>query len=264
MADSTPPPVQSWFQNGFHAFLQPFLKRHFHAVAIDRESRCDSLDESTPLIVYGNHASWWDPLMAHFLNRTLFPGRQFYAPIDADALEQYRVFGKLGFYGVRMDTTSGAAAFLSQSTAILQSPQGTAIWITPEGRFSDVRDHSAALMPGLAHLCTRMRSGYALPIALEYVFWDERLSVCLVKMGTPIPILAHSDLPKAQWSELLTSRLRETQLDLSELAITRSSEPFENLIRGRTGAGFVYDSFRRIKSWATGRRFRSQHGKQFE
>jgi hypothetical protein len=99
---------------------------------------------------------------------------------------------------------------------------------------------------------------------LEYVFWDERLPVCLVKMGTPIPILAHSDLPKTLWGELLTSRLRETQLDLSELAITRSSEPFENLIRGRTGAGFVYDSFRRIKSWATGRRFRSQHGKQFE
>ena len=166
MAESNPPRVRSWFQSGFHAFLRPFLKRHFHAVAIDRESRFESLDESAPLIVYGNHPSWWDPLIAHFLNRTLFPERQFYAPIDADALQQYRVFGKLGFYGVNMDTTSGAAAFLKQSTAILGARERTAIWITPEGRFSDARDHSPELMPGLAHLCNRLSEGYVLPLAI--------------------------------------------------------------------------------------------------
>ena len=182
MADPNVPHVPAWFQSGFHGFLRPFLKRHFHAIAIERRSRCESsMGDTAPLIVYGNHPSWWDPLIAHFLNRTLFPGRQFHAPIDAEALEQYRVFGKLGFYGVRLNTTSGAAAFLKQSMAILGSG-GTAIWITPEGRFSDARDHSAELMPGLAHLCTRMSMGWALPLALEYVFWDERLPVCLAKI----------------------------------------------------------------------------------
>ncbi len=149
-------------------FLRPFIRRHFHAIAIERQSRCeDSLDKTAPLIVYGNHPSWWDPLVAHFLNQTLFPDRQFYAPIDQEALEQYRVLGKLGFYGVRLNTTSGAAAFLKQSMAIL-GHGGTAIWITPEGQFADARDHSAELMPGLAHLCTRMNDGWALPLALEY------------------------------------------------------------------------------------------------
>ena len=118
--------------------------------------------------------------MAHFLNRTLFPRRQFFAPIDADALEQYKVFAKLGFYGVRMHTTSGAAAFLRQSLAILHAGD-TAIWMTPEGRFADVRDRTAKLMPGLAHLCTRLESGCAVPIALEYVFW-EPTSLELSKM----------------------------------------------------------------------------------
>lgn len=264
MADSSPPPVPAWFQNGFHAFLRPFLRRHFHAIAIDRQSRCEVDDHSAPLIIYGNHASWWDPLIAHFLNRTLLPQRQFYAPIDADALEQYRVFGKLGFYGVKLDTARGAAAFLKQSTEILQSDQETAIWLTPEGGFRDARDHSAELKPGLAHLCTRLQTGYAMPLALEYVFWDERLPVCLVRMGTPISCADHAELSKVEWGQLLTTRLRENQRALAELAIARSSEPFEDLIRGRAGAGFVYDSFRRIKSWATGSRFRSQHGEQFE
>lgn len=216
-----------------------------------------------PLLVYGNHPSWWDPLVAHFLNRHLFPGRQFYAPIDAEALDQYRVFGKLGFYGVRLNTTAGAAAFLKQSTAILNSP-GTAIWLTPEGRFSDIRDHSAELMPGLSHLCSRMETGCVVPIALEYAFWNERLPVCLTRMGEPIWIQQHTDASKADWNRLVTNHLRENQVELSKLTVNRDSEAFENLIHGKVGAGGFYDFFRRIKSWSRLRRFRPQHGNQFE
>jgi 1-acyl-sn-glycerol-3-phosphate acyltransferase len=258
------PHVPIWFQNGFHGFLRPFLRRHFHAIAVARENRCDrELVDTVPLIVYGNHASWWDPLIAHFLNRQLFPGRQFYAPIDADALQQYRVFGKLGFYGVRMNTTSGAAAFLKRSNTILAAGS-TAIWMTPEGRFADARDHSAPLMPGLAHLCTRMSEGVVVPLALEYVFWDERLPVCLTRWGTPLLVSQHPSCSKADWSERLTVHLRQTQQRLAELAIARSSSAFDNLIRGQSGAGLVYDSFRRVKSWACRQPFRARHGEQFE
>ncbi|MGI9470127.1 MAG: lysophospholipid acyltransferase family protein [Rubripirellula sp.] len=264
MADSQVPVVPTWFQSGFHAFLRPFLKRHFHAIAVDKESR-DKLDiqEDEPLLVYGNHPSWWDPLIAHFLNQSLFPTRQFYAPIDAEALEQYQVFGKLGFYGVRLNTTSGAGAFLKQSMGILNAGQ-TAIWITPEGRFSDVRDHSAPLMPGLAHLCTRMKRGKVLPLALEYVFWEERLPVCLVKLGPCFDIAKHEMLHKSEWRDQLTESLRSTQSGLADLATARSSEPFEDLIRGKKGAGFFYDSFRRVKSTLGRSRFRANHGEQFE
>ena len=258
------PAVPTWFQNGFHGFLRPFLKRHFHAVAIERNAWDSfSIQDDEPLLVYGNHPSWWDPLIAHFLNRSLFPDRQFYAPIDAEALEQYGVFSKLGFYGVRLNTTSGAGAFLKQSTAILNSEK-TAVWITPEGRFSDVRDHTATLMPGLAHLCTRLARGTVLPLALEYVFWEERLPVCLAKFGDPMKIAENHSLSKARWREDLTYALRQAQLELGALAMARSAEPFDDLIRGRAGAGFFYDSFRRLRSWTVGSKFRASHGEQFE
>ncbi len=239
MTASNVPHVPGWFQGGFHSFLRPYLKRHFHAIAVERQSRCeDSLDEAAPLIVYGNHPSWWDPLVAHFLNQTLFPNRQFYAPIDAEALEQYRVLGKLGFYGVRLNTTSGAAAFLKQSMAIL-GHGGTAIWITPEGQFADARDHSVELMPGLAHLCTRMNDGWALPLALEYVFWDERLPVCLAKLGDPVLIADHRHLTKVELSDVLTSRLRRTQQELAQLSGARSSAAVRQLVAGNSWCGIL-------------------------
>jgi 1-acyl-sn-glycerol-3-phosphate acyltransferase len=259
----TPPPVTHWLQNGFHRFLNRYLRRQFHAIGLAAASRVETtIVEDEPLIVYVNHPSWWDPLIAHFLNRELFPNRQFYAPIDGKALEQYSVFSKLGFYGVRSDTSRGAADFLRVSRDILAT-RGTSLWLTPEGRFADVRDRDASLMPGLSHLCHSMSHGTVLPIALEYVFWDEKLPVCLALQGQMIRVAEFANHSKSMWGELLTDRLRTAQDELGQLAIARHSVPFDDLLVGHRGAGGVYDFMRRMKSRLSGKTFQAEHGDQF-
>lgn len=262
MTESIRPPAD-WFQNGFHRFLVPYLRRHFHAIGLrhgDRQ-KIESLGPGS-LIVFGNHPSWWDPLLAQFINRVLLAPRQFYAPIDAAALESYRVFNKLGFFGVRLSSTSGAAAFLKSSRAILSDP-ATALWLTPEGRFCDARDTKAPLMPGLAHLCSRGDARYALPFAFEYVFWDERLPVALAVLGSPIEIAAEPAGDKSDWNRRLNSSLRSAQAELAELAIARDDRPFENLLSGKKGVGGVYGSLRRARAWLGGAS-KVQHGEQFQ
>ncbi|OYP35532.1 acyltransferase [Rhodopirellula sp. MGV] len=256
-------PPAAWFLGGFHRFLNRFLKRHFHAIAVLRDSRidCGSLQDR-PVIIYANHPSWWDPLIAHFLNAALFSPRHFFAPIDAEALQKYKVFEKLGFYGVQLSTQSGAAAFLRNSLAILNRCD-SALWITPEGRFADVRDHSAELMPGLSHLCSKCSDVIAIPLALEYVFWDERLPVCLVNLGQPLDAQQHRDWDKAAWGDALRDGLRDAQADLAAASIARSSDPFDNLLTGRRGAGGVYDACRKLKAKLMGKPFDASHGDQF-
>ncbi len=258
------PKSATWFLNGFHRFLRPYLNRHFHSIAIDRESMSGlQAIENRPVIVYANHPSWWDPLIAHFLHRKLFGDRDFFAPIDDDALQQYRVFEKLGFYGVSATSASGVSSFLKKSAWILEHPDA-AIWMTPEGRFADVRDRDAELMPGLAHLCSRCDDIAAIPLALEYVFWDDRLPVCLVSLGTPLLTREHADWTKPQWSTRLSAGLRDAQDALSQLSIARQSSPLENLLAGKRGGGWFYDTCRRIKATLTGKPFRAHHGDQFQ
>lgn len=253
----------NWFVDGFHRFLRPYLRRHFHCVVVDRERR-PALDVAgnDPLIVYANHPSWWDPLVAQYLNRVLFDRRTFYAPIDAEALEQYKVFERLGFFGVQLSSKSGASAFLSNSREIL-GRERAALWMTPEGRFADVRDRDATLMPGLSHLCHRTENAYVVAVALEYAFWDERLPICFASLSRPVRLSEHRNRSKPEWADFLHSELRNTQERLSKLVIERSSEPFDNLLTGKRGTGWFYDSFRRVKSLATGRSFQASHGDQF-
>ena len=286
-----PPVPPQWFQDGFHRFLRPYLRRHFHSLAVVRPEgkedfnphaaaeRSDSglipgglPDPSVPLIVYANHPSWWDPLIAHYINAQLLGPRQFYAPIDADALQRYAVFKRLGFFGVRLRDRRGAADFLHVTREILRRP-ATALWITPEGRFTDVRDRDAALQPGIAHLATAIarqaiRGGpparaMVLPIALEYPFWQERLPECLAMIGRPFDTAQHADWSKSDWTGALWSRLRQTQAELAAVAIGRRSEPFVNLLRGKSGTG-VLEPFRRLSAWWRGQPYRPAHGRAFE
>ncbi|TWU67541.1 MULTISPECIES: lysophospholipid acyltransferase family protein [Crateriforma] len=263
------PPIPAWFQDGFHRFLKPYLRRHFHAIAIESDARSSlNVPSDVPLIVYANHPSWWDPLIAHFVNRVSFPGRQFWAPIDADALRQYEVFKKLGFFGVQLNSKSGAADFLKTSQLALHhhDDQGNcdgALWVTPEGRFCDPRDHTAALMPGLSHLCQRLSSGYVLPLVMEYAFWDERLPMCLLTAGQVMDVSQHPDWDKTLWNQRLTESMRSAQDRLAGLVVDRDSGPFTNLLAGKKGTGGLYDWLRRSKSMLTGKRFKATHGDQF-
>lgn len=270
-----------WFQKGFHRFLKTYLRRNFHAIAFARETELSSQFESLvssqpehaqsspqddgglPLIVYSNHPSWWDPLLAHFINKELFAPRQFYAPIDAEALQQYKVFEKLGFFGVQPDSNRGAAQFLKTTSALFRREQ-SALWVTPEGRFADVRDHEAELMPGLSHVCSKLDRGWVVPLAMEYAFWDERLPLVLFRFGDVISIPTAGDWDKQHWADELTQRLRFSQARLAKLCLDRSSEPFENLLQGKRGASGIYDTARRLKSWMTGQSFQASHGDQFQ
>ncbi|TWU34173.1 hypothetical protein Q31b_56440 [Novipirellula aureliae] len=259
-----PPPVSLWLQSGFRSFIRGYLRRHFHSIAVvDNDVWNFVFPEDQPLIFYCNHPSWWDPLLVHFFNETRFPKRQFYAPIDADALEQYQVFKKLGFYGVSLNSLRGASVFLEQSRAII-SASNTVLWITPEGRFSDVRDRSAPFMPGLAHLCSGLDHGFVVPMSLEYAFWEERLPEVLCKMGAFIDVAKSGQMTKSEWQIRLTGELRKTQADLAALVISRDSKPFRNLLSGKKGSGPMYDTMRRIRALLAGKRLKASHGKQFE
>lgn len=252
------PPVADWFQNGFHRFLRTYLRKHFHTIAISKAGwQPESLTVAEPLIVYGNHPAWWDPLIAHFVNRHCFAPRQFYAPIDATALRKYRVFSKLGFYGIDLSTYSGAAEFLKQSQAILAAPR-TAVWLTPEGRFVDCRDHTAELMPGLSHLCSKMKTGKVVAMALEYVFMQERKPECLLRFSEPIGV-ATETWSKTQWHEHLTQSLRRTQAELAAEIQQRDLNCFRPLTSGKAGVGGLYDMARRLRSLARGERFQAEH-----
>jgi 1-acyl-sn-glycerol-3-phosphate acyltransferase len=263
---------------GFHWFIPRYMRKHFHALAV-QASRLETakLSPMDAIVVYANHASWWDPLVAMFVGKRLLKDFQFYAPIDAEALKKYRIFEKLGFFPVQQHSREGAKKFLKVAQDILSQP-GSSIWITPEGRFTDARDHSADFMPGLAHLATSLSTKnsertaadwlprlWFVPTAIEYTFWEERLPEILVSFGDPILVRdrgpsINKEITKQEWNQLLSDALRSTQQQLAERIIARDSTAFDVILSGATGTWRMYDLWRWCCSKITGKQIDLQHG----
>ena len=257
--DDTPVPrISPWLLGWFRWYSARYLRRHFHALRLSRDCRPDVPDD-VPLVVYLNHAAWWDPLFGLLLAERLFPRRATYAPIEAKALGRYRFMERLGLFGIDPQTRRGGLRFLRLSRAILIRAD-TALWITPEGRFADPRERPAAFRPGLAHLARSLASGALVPLAIEYPFWEERSPEALARFGEAVRIETRNDRTVADWNALLESRLRAAQDSLAEQAIRRDPREFETLLRGRAGVGGVYDLWRRLVARLRGETFSPEHG----
>lgn len=250
----------------FSRYGERYVARNFHAVRMSRAGRLDrGALQGIPLVIYLNHPSWWDPMICLLLANRLFPGRRHYGPIDGAALNKYRFFEKLGFFGIEAGTVQGARRFLEVGSRIVEQPDSV-LWITAQGRFTDSRDRPVQLRPGLGHLVSRMgrmRKGAVLPLAVEYPFWGERYPEALVRFGEPLDV-SKATLRPADWTRVLAECLESAQNELEAESITRDPARFEKVVSGGSGVGGVYDAWRRYRAWLRGEQFRPEHGLETE
>lgn len=241
----------------FRLYARWHMRRHFHALRVANADRIPRQAES--LVLFGNHASWWDPLVAILLAESLLPERDHYAPMDATALQHYSIFRPLGFFPVENGTPRGAAQFLRAGRQVLARP-GSVLWITPESQFQDVRRRPIEFRSGLGTLLSRSGRLTCLPVAIEYTFWNERLPEILVNIGEPLHIADGRMEQPRTWTNLLAYAQAATLDELAMLAIERSPDAFVPLLEGRSGIGGVYELWKRLLSLVTGRPYHPDHG----
>ncbi len=240
-----------WF---FRRIVRRYFRRHFSGVRLSRNSNLAGLDDGK-LIVYANHSSWWDPMVLVLLAAELMPSRKHFAPMDAAALQRYGIFKKIGVFGVEINTARGAAKFLRTGKAILAS--GGALWVTPQGRFADSRERPLGFKPGLAALAAKMEGGCTvLPLAIEYVFWDERLPETLLHFGAPVRIDGQST---EEVHRLLEAELLKTMEALKAEAMARNPAAFSLVHNGTVGTGGFYEMGQRMLAAVRRRRFQPEH-----
>lgn len=245
--------ILDWFQ----LYVRFYLRRNFHAVRLLEGTRRD-LPPDLPLIICLNHPSWWDPLIALFLSRALFPRREHFGPIESAALAKYKFFEKLGFFGIEPGTRRGAAAFLRTGREILSKPQ-SALWITAQGAFTDVRQRPVALRGGVGHLIRRLDRVCVLPLAVEYCFWNERYPEALLAWGEPLMITGGAERSADEWTAKIAAGLETAQDRLQPAATKRDGALFETLLGGNAGVGGVYDLWRRARAGVRGEEFERAH-----
>jgi 1-acyl-sn-glycerol-3-phosphate acyltransferase len=244
----------------FTWYSRRYLRRHFHSLRVSLMG-LPPANLNRPTVIYSNHASWWDPLVGLVLQREFLTGQKLFAPMDATALERYGFFKHLGAFGVEQGTRRGAARFLQTTRRILEQ-EDSVIWLTPQSRFADARERPVRLKQGIGHLPGLAERVCFVPIAIEYIFWEERLPEILVRFGQPYEVTdAQGPVSPQVWTEFFAGQLAQTQDALAAEAQRREPGMFRCLLRGDAGVGGVYDRWRAFKAGLRGEKFQPEHGK---
>ena len=254
------PTVSPLLLRWFTWYCRRYIRRHFHTLRIS----ISGLPPDTaghPLVIFTNHASWWDPLVGLVIKDQCFCDRSMFTPIDAGMLQRYRMFAKFGFFGVEQGTRRGAVQFLRTSQSSLSHPNHL-LAVTPQSRIADVRERPVRFQSGIGHLAAQVDGALFLPMSTEFVFWEERLPEILVRFGEPIEVNRANDGGRSAeaWSALLEQQLT-TNLDaLAVEAKRRDPSDFRTIISGGAGQGGIYDLWRALKAKVRGESFVKEHG----
>ncbi len=252
------PNVSQKLLRWFTWYSRRYINRHFHSLRVSRAD-LPLISPNLPVVVFTNHASWWDPLVGLVLKNEFFPDRTLFAPIDAAALNRYKLLAKLGFFGIEKNSGRGAAQFLRSAETILRA-RNSLLAITPQSRFGDVRERPVQFQPGLGHLAARADHAIFLPVAMEYVFWEERLPEILVRFGPTIEVKSTDATSPRDWTLRLEEKLSNAQDALASEVKNRNPDNFQDVLRGGAGHGGVYDWWRNLRSKVRGERFQKEHG----
>lgn len=235
-------------------YLRHYARRHFNAIRIATDGRPPAI--AGPTVFYTNHPSWWDPIVLLLLIRQHYPDWRFHGPIDQAALARYPWLERLGLFGLETDSFGGARRLLETGSAVLRRERAGLV-MTAQGRFADVRQRPLGLKRGLSRLLQRNPTAGAIPLAVEYVFWNERLPEVLVRLGDS-PVTASGRSAGAIHAEL--ERALEAELDrLATASMDRSADRFDCLLEGRRGVGLLQDLPLRVRSLLRGERFDPSH-----
>lgn len=254
--DPAMPRQSMWLFRWFQKYSRKYAAKHFHAVRLAKGSHSIPKTDGAPLIFVLNHPSWWDLITCFVLTNQL-PDHKHFAPIDSAMLGKYGFFSRLGLFGID-STPRGAAVFIRTVKAIFSKPN-RALWITAQGGFADPRKRPLELRPGVGAAASRLDSGWAIPIAVEYPFWNERTPEMLIRVGEPIR-LGYRSWDAKEWTAHIETKLTETMDRLAEDAVSRSPDRFDDILTGRVGVGGVYDYWRTLVAGLRGRRANLGHG----
>ncbi|MBR0654332.1 lysophospholipid acyltransferase family protein [Plastoroseomonas arctica] len=242
----------------FHAAFRHSFRDSMGALRVPHWGLPPAPLPAAPIVIMVNHPSWWDGMGPMLIVQSLLDGRHVYTPMDAAAFERYGFMKRLGVFGVDGESARGAVSFLRTAREVLKNP-GHLLWIHAAGRFHDVRERPVPLTPGIIRLAEVAPQAIFLPLALEYVFWDEKRPEALAAFGPPIAGEALAAMPRDERATHLRSALESTMDRLAASAITRDALAFKTVIRGKEGMGGIYQLWRRARAALRGERFDARH-----
>ena len=141
-------PFFNWF---FRIYSGWMLRLHFRSIIIHG----DFVNTDLPVLLIGNHFSWWDGFIANILNIKIFR-KKFHIMMLEEQLHQRMFLNKAGAYSIQPKSRSVIES-LDYTVELLQDVKHLVV-LYPQGEFQSLHRQEVNFQPGINRVFSALRN----------------------------------------------------------------------------------------------------------
>jgi chlorobactene lauroyltransferase len=161
----------AWFETTFDLYNRSLLWRRFKSLNINGLEYLQERDKTVPLVLYANHSSWFDPLVAYRISR--LAKLDAYAMMEEKNLRKLMFFRKIGAFSVVRENPRKAVKSINYIVEEIKAKPNRAVWIFPQGEIQPNDIRPLELFHGLARIVEKTGRCYAAPVAMRFEFLED-------------------------------------------------------------------------------------------
>lgn len=215
------------FEEIFALYNRNLLKRRFHSFQVLGLENLLSRNAKLPLIIYCNHSSWWDGLIAFRLSR--LAELDSFVMMEEKHLKRLFLFRKLGAFSVIREKPREGFESINYAANLLKEKPDRTLWIFPQGEILPNDLRPLRFYGGLAKIIEKVGSCLVASLSMRYEFLGEFKPQIFVKIEKPEEIFIEGKFNPKKLTENLAKRLTENLDGLRDDVINQNLTKYKTI-----------------------------------
>lgn len=215
-----------WFEELFAIYNRNLLKRRFNSLQILNLKELQQTKQ--PQIIFVNHSSWWDGLIAFEVSRAA--KLNSFIMMEEKNLQKYFLFRRLGAFSVNKSSLRDLSQTILYASSLLRNKKPQTLWIFPQGEIQSSKLRPITFNSGVIKILEKVENCQLLPLCINYHFAGNFKPEIAVKIGRKIVTenlrLDNRKTAAAELSEILTNLIDS----LNEEIAAGDLQSYENIL----------------------------------
>ncbi len=217
-----------WFEKIFSIYNRNLLKRRFHALHFAGFENLNEKSADIPKIIYVNHSSWWDGLVAFQISSLL--KLNSFVMMEEKQLKRLSLFRKLGAFSVVRENPFKAIKSINYAADLLKENAKSILWVFPQGEIlpNDVRP--LKFYSGVSRIIQKVGKCLVYPLALRYEFLGDFKPEIFARAGKPDLISSIKTLSIKNATKNFEDKIILTLEEVRQDILNQNFRSYKNII----------------------------------
>jgi hypothetical protein len=184
----------------FRIYTIMMIRWHFRQVSVNGNFQ----DKGLPVLLIGNHFSWWDGFIANLLNIRIFH-RKFHIMMLEEQLSARMFLNKAGAFSIKKGSRSVIESI--QYTAYLLGRKENLVVLYPQGDFESIYIIPVSFENGVSAITSRLINDYQLIfyVALVDYFAHRKPSLTIYLSEVSVQLALETSVLESAYHEFLSA-----------------------------------------------------------